>query len=177
MEKSGHGRNSAVVVETSQAGNVIGRFGVLLLRWVTGGCSWETSTNVCGRSVLYKPALVCDIIRLSTDGCFGVPLSLCSSFCILWLIRCFYVLLGQQAVVPTTFMPECWIDSEPFNGVLRFCGFWLVFSIVIEERFTRFIRSPELPVQKLGCVFLDYSGQDEYFIVLVRFYIWMTTHP
>lgn len=156
------------------------RFGVVLLRWVTGGCSWETSTNVCGRSPLHKPALVCvtSSVCLQTVALvFVCPFAILCRFCTLWLIKCFYVLLGQRAVVPTTFMPESWTDSKPFNGISRFCGFWLVFSIVIEERFTRFIPSPELPVQQQGCVFLDYSGQDEYFIVLVRFYIWMTTHP
>lgn len=160
-KKLGHDRNSTVVLETWQVWRWVGHWRLFLRNQ-------------------HKPALVCvtSSVCLQTVALvFVCPFAILYRFCILWLIKCFYVLLGQRAVVPTTFMPESWTDSKPFNGISRFCGFWLVFSIVIEERFTRFIWSPELPVQQQGCVFLDYSGQDEYFIVLVRFYIWMTTHP
>lgn len=79
------------------------------------------------------------MILLFTAGCFSIHFLLFSSvFCILWLIMCFSVLLGQQAVVSDSFMHECWTDPSLFLFwhfrvfVSRFAAFGLFSALLLK---------------------------------------------
>lgn len=100
-----------------------------------------------------------------------------SVFCMLWLVMCFLCFWGNRQLFLTHL---CLNVSQILHFLIAFgivclqvCSIWLV----LEDHFILYPLSADLRVQKQGRVFLDYWVEDEYFIVLAYFYIWMITHP
>lgn len=119
---------------------------------------------VCSRSLL------CSFCAFVLQG-FAIYGSLCVS-CASW---------GNGRLFLTHFRLNAKRIVHFLMAVLNVCpqvgSVCFVFSGVGEDRFILFPQSPDLRAQKLGGVFLEYPAEDEYFIILAFFYIWMAAHP